>query len=147
MTCTPCHYCCLECNWELIKLPWQACCVTTAATAKAFRFLPEKYNRKINTQGSRRREGGGGGGVAGEAHTNGGICGSHNTQNLERADRLQGLVERACTTAGNIQAQQREAVHNSNADVLITTALLAEIHMAHLLIRLCQILCGKLRQL
>ncbi len=49
--------------------------------------------------------------------------------------------------AGDIQAQQREAIHNNNANVLETTPLLTEMHMAHLMVRHCRILCGKLQQL
>ena len=66
---------------------------------------------------------------------------------LNREDTVRGLAKRPCTTAGNIQAQQREAVHNSDANVLQSTAPLAEMHMAHLMVRHCQILCGKLQQL
>ncbi len=101
-TCTPCRDHPLECNQELIKLPWQACCVSTAATAKAL---------------------------------------------LNRTDTLRGLAERTCTPAGSIQTQQREAVHDNDANVLQSTAPLAQMNMTNLMVRHCQILCGKLRQL
>ena len=43
--------------------------------------------------------------------------------------------------------QQRKAVHDDDANVLEPMTPLAEMNMAHLMVRLCQILCGKLQQL